>query len=256
MNRSRTLVFGDVHGAARALDQVLELAAYDPAADRLVSVGDLCDGWPEVDRCLDRLRGEPLDLVAGNHDEWALSWMRSGEAPPGWLVQGGRGTVASYARRAGLEPPGSAQEIAAVAATVPPEHRELLEAAVPYHIETRPDGRRILFTHAGWAPGTPPEEQKEYDLRWGRDLWVRARHAAGRSDTHGRGLGDPLTDFDEVYLGHTPTDWIQPRPVLEIWNLDQGAGWGGVLTLMDVDTHEVWQSDPVPSLYPGERGRR
>lgn len=261
MSSGRTLVIGDVHGAARALEQVLERAAYDPANDRLVSLGDLCDGWPEVDRVLDLLRGAPrLDLVLGNHDEWALSWMRTGEIAAGWLGQGGWGTVASYARRAGIEPPepGSATALTAARSAVPRAHRRLLEAARPYLIEERPDGRRLLFTHAGWSPGTGPEQQDGYDLRWGRDLWLRARFAAtagGWAGGDGHGPRSRLTGFDEVYLGHTPTEWTRPRRVLEIWNLDQGAGWEGVLTTMDVDTHEVWQSDPVPGLYPGVKGR-
>jgi serine/threonine protein phosphatase 1 len=260
MSSGRTLTFGDVHGAARALEQVLERAAYDPANDRLVSLGDLCDGWPEVDLVLDLLRGTPrLDLVLGNHDEWALSWIRTGNPPPGWLEQGGRGTVASYARRAGIDPADLREVVVVAGRAVPKAHRRLLERARPYLIEERPDGRRLLFTHAGWTPGKPPEQQDGYDLRWGRDFWVRARFAGKIDGRHGGdGAGRPprrLSDFDEVYLGHTPTDWSRPRRVLEVWNLDQGAGWDGVLTLMDVDAHQVWQSDPVPSLYPGVRGR-
>ncbi len=34
-----------------------------------------------------------------------------------------------------------------------------------------------------------------------------------------------------------------------IWNLDTGAGWEGKLTVMNVDTKEYYQSDPVEDLY-------
>lgn len=249
---SRTLVFTDVHGAARALDQALERAGFDPATDRLVCLGDICDGWPEVDRVIDRLMGVPdLTLIMGNHDEWALGWMRKGQPLTGWYGQGGRGTVESYARRAGLAPPESAGAAAAVARTVPPEHRRFLESARPYHIETRSDGQRVLYTHAGWTPGNPPERQDPYDLRWGRDLWTRAR----LTDTFEEPTGASLTGFDAVFLGHTPTPWREPQPVGEIWNLDQGAGWSGVLTVMDAESHASWQSDAVESLYPGHTGR-
>lgn len=40
-----------------------------------------------------------------------------------------------------------------------------------------------------------------------------------------------------------------------VWNIDTGAGFKGKLTIMDADTKEFWQSDPVPELYPNEKGR-
>lgn len=253
MSEGRTLVVGDIHGAARALEQALERAGFDASVDRLVSLGDLCDGWPDVDRAIDQLLGiERLDLVLGNHDGWTLSWMRSGRPPRGWPSQGGMATLRSYARRAGIDGPLDARTILEVARSVPDRHRELLERARSYLIEERPDGRRVLFTHAGWSPRSDPEDQDEYDLRWSRDLWIEARH---RASAVGGDDERRLTRFDEVYLGHTPTEWREPRRVMELWNLDQGAGWDGRLTVMDVDRHEWWQSDPVRELYPGEEGR-
>jgi serine/threonine protein phosphatase 1 len=253
MTAARTLVLGDAHGAARAVEQVLDRAGFDPSRDRLVSLGDVCDGWPEVDRVLDLLLDlDDIELILGNHDTWALTWIQTGRPPQTWASQGGQATLRSYARRARRGDPLDNDAVAALAREVPAEHRELLETASPFLIERRPDGRRVLYTHAGWRRGTPPEEQDDYHLRWGRDLWIEARVRNARA-----GDGDPprLTDFDAVFLGHTPTQWTEPRPVLELWNLDQGAGWDGVLTLMDADTQEWWQSDPVPDLYPGERGR-
>jgi hypothetical protein len=46
---TRTLVVGDIHGAARALRQALDRAEFDPAADHLICLGDICDRGPEVD---------------------------------------------------------------------------------------------------------------------------------------------------------------------------------------------------------------
>lgn len=170
----------------------------------------MCDGWPEVDRCID-----------------------------------------AYARRLGLPAPADPAAASALGPRVPPDHVGLLERAVPYYIEERGD-RSALFVHAGWDPGVAPEEQLGYELRWSRDLWTEARARAAKGEA-----GGTLTRFDAVFLGHTPTipQWDEPRPVLEVWNLDQGAGWDGRLTVMDADTHEYWQSDDVPRLYPGVEGR-
>jgi serine/threonine protein phosphatase 1 len=38
--------------------------------------------------------------------------------------------------------------------------------------------------------------------------------------------------------------------------MDTGAGWSGVLTIMNIETKEFFTSDPVPVLYPGIEGRK
>lgn len=46
-----------------------------------------------------------------------------------------------------------------------------------------------------------------------------------------------------------------PVKMVNIWNIDTGAAFKGPLTIMDVDTKEFWQSEPLPNLYPNEKGR-
>jgi hypothetical protein len=54
-----------------------------------------------------------------------------------------------------------------------------------------------------------------------------------------------------VFVDHNDTheEWSEPRRVLEVWNLDQGADWGDCLTVMDAVTEQWWQSYPVRELY-------
>jgi serine/threonine protein phosphatase 1 len=40
-----------------------------------------------------------------------------------------------------------------------------------------------------------------------------------------------------------------------IWNIDTGAAFYGKLSCMDINTKEVFQSDPVQTFYPDEKGR-
>lgn len=64
--------------------------------------------------------------------------------------------------------------------------------------------------------------------------------------------------YNEIYIGHTPVTQInETTPVnkANIWNLDTGAAFTGPLTIMNVATKEFWQSEPLPSLYPDEKGR-
>ena len=65
----RTLVIGDIHGANRALKQVLSLSNFDNEKDTLISLGDIADGWGEVPECVDTLLGiKNLVAIRGNHD--------------------------------------------------------------------------------------------------------------------------------------------------------------------------------------------
>jgi serine/threonine protein phosphatase 1 len=64
--------------------------------------------------------------------------------------------------------------------------------------------------------------------------------------------------YHEIYIGHTPVTKIgKTVPVHKacVWNMDTGAAFMGPLTIMDVDTKEFWQSDPLPEIYPNEKGR-
>lgn len=229
MKRGRTLVMGDLHGGFRALEQCLARCAFDPEADRLIQLGDLCDGWPEVGRCIDLLAGLPrFDLIVGNHDHWALQWGKTGWAPDDWLLQGGSNTVASY-------PDGR----------MPEAHVRFLEAGHPWLEE---EGR--VFVHAGLDPEKPMADQDIDVLMWDRELVrnAQAAHAAGTPGTF-------TLPFDEVYIGHTPTRYVgggmAPLQLANLWMLDTDAGMFGKLTVMDVRTKEHWQSDLVRTLYPG-----
>lgn len=224
----RTLVMGDLHGAYRALLQVLERAKFDPAADRLIFLGDVADGWPETRQCIDALLAIPnLVHLIGNHDEWFQQWAENHVAEPAWVAQGGRATILSY---------GSPN-------LVPTAHRAYLKAAKLWHQE-----EDRIFVHGGWPPQNHAHPMAYDHPTWNRSLW---------RDALKRGEGQ-LSAFREVYIGHTSTTragYEAPVRKCEVWNLDTGAGWEGRLSVMDVDTKEFWQSDPVADLYPGVPGR-
>lgn len=223
----KTFVMGDIHGAHKALLQCLERSAFNYETDMLICLGDVCDGWPETKQSVDELLHiKKLIFLLGNHDLWTLEWMRSGIADPLWLTQGGDATVNSY--RAG----------------VPKSHLQFFENAPRYFIE---EGR--LFVHAGIDPSLPLHHQDSDTLLWDRTL---ARNAL---DAHTKGAQQKHTQFVEVYLGHTPIPYQKPLLNGDVWLMDTGAGWSGVLSLMNVHSKEVFTSDPVPSLYVGIKGR-
>lgn len=224
---SRTFVIGDIHGAHQALLQCMERSGFDSAQDHLICLGDVCDGWPETKQAIDELlKIKNLTYILGNHDFWALEWMREGVGDAVWLEQGGGATIQSYADN------------------IPVDHIEFLERALPYFIH---EGK--LFVHAGIDTRVPVEKQTPQIFLWDRNL---ARIAL---DLQFKTLNANLTGYDEVYIGHTP---VTPPPIkaCEVWLMDTGAGWSGVLSMMNIETKELFMSDPVPQLYPGVAGRK
>ena len=86
---------GDVHGGLKAMEQVLQRANYDPAGDKVIFLGDVADGWPQVPECFhDIIAMKNIVYVMGNHDSWLYYYLKDGSAPPRWLTQGGSARTA------------------------------------------------------------------------------------------------------------------------------------------------------------------
>ncbi len=236
---SRTLAIGDIHGAMKALKQVLDRANYDPSSDRIIFLGDVADGWPEVPEVFEFI----LDLdiygyVMGNHDHWLYAYLKFGATPDLWMDQGGRATLDGYMR---INDP-----------LMNERHLKLLES-IPFYLEE--DDR--LFIHGGFNWHDPIKDQFGSDLMWDRHMWKTALYWQLQ---HNKGMAlDTIPGYKEVFIGHTTTSRFDPelKPVQlsNVWNLDQGGGFEGKLTCMDVETKEYWQSDMVKDLYPDVRGR-
>ncbi|TGD82927.1 metallophosphoesterase family protein [Hymenobacter wooponensis] len=224
-----TYVLGDIHGAYRALRQVLERSPFRPGLDRLIHLGDVADGWPETPECVELLLRIPNSIwLQGNHDWWVAEWMAT-ELPLErayriWLRQGGEATYMAYQR-------GPKEQIK--------KHFQAFFAKQRPYFE---DENRNLYVHGGYDPTISIAKQEPFDLIWNRDLWR---------------YGQEAHHYTECFIGHTPT-WpasTLPCQRANVWNLDQGAGYSGRLSLMNVRTKEFVQSDAVPELYPGVKGR-
>jgi serine/threonine protein phosphatase 1 len=224
-------VIGDIHGAHKALLECFEKASFDRNRDLLICLGDVCDGWPEVNKVMDTLLTiKNLVYILGNHDKWGLDWFLTGEAPDIWIKQGGRATMAGYQ------------------GGVPESHIRLLAHARLYY---RLDNR--IFVHGGFDAGRSLDENDADIFLWDRSLVQTALMQASEKE------GCNLSGYDEVYVGHTPTlNFGSREPIIacEVILMDTGAGWpGGVLTMMDIDNKNIYQSSTVDVLYPGFRGR-
>ncbi|MCK5443534.1 MAG: serine/threonine protein phosphatase, partial [Maribacter sp.] len=67
-----------------------------------------------------------------------------------------------------------------------------------------------------------------------------------------------LSHYKEIYIGHTPVTRMgrtTPQNAANVWNIDTGAAFKGPLSIIDIDTKQIWQSDPVYTFYSKEKGR-
>ena len=70
----RDFVVGDLHGCFDLLDRLLDHVRFDPACDRLFSVGDLIDRGPDSLRSLEFLDAPWFYAVKGNHEDLLLEF--------------------------------------------------------------------------------------------------------------------------------------------------------------------------------------
>lgn len=266
----RTLVTGDTHGAYRALMDAIRKAEFDPCKDKLIYLGDWADGWGEPLAILRYLRSlNNLVMIRGNHDDWAMQFLHlytkfgnkkscflfSPELEDFWVTQGGQTTL---------------DDILGQEQDTNLDYLRWIEAVSQYYYE---DEENRLFVHGGipifqLEDGHPARWVQPQALMWDRTLFNEAVTQSRRpKETHTSLTGN----YKEIYIGHTqvPTldtakDILDPDRNREnvplhsggVWCMDTGAGWHGVVTLMDVDTKEIWQSNPVGTYYPEGRGRK
>ncbi len=223
----KTFVIGDIHGAYRALLQCFSRSHFSRSKDRLIVIGDVCDGYPEVRQCIDELlKIKHCDFIIGNHDMWALDWALRGDMPEIWTSQGGDRTIASYN-----------------GGPIPKAHIEFLKNGQLW-LEINDQ----IFVHGGFNPDISLTSHNAQALVWDRVLLDTALKK------HLNRCGHKMGHYRDIFVGHTTTELYQtlkPINVCNVWAIDTGAGWSGKLTIMDIDTKEYWQSDLTPYLYGG-----
>jgi serine/threonine protein phosphatase 1 len=240
---SRTIVIGDIHGALKALEQVLGKVNVQKD-DQLIFLGDYVDGWSQSAEVIEYLIGlekvQHCIFIKGNHDAWCESWLGRRRPDKEWLFHGGKSTVESYKN-----------QTASQKAT----HLEFFKSMRNYYV----DDLNRLFIHAGFSSmHGPARERYESNYYWDRTLWEMALAVDKHLDKDSKLYPRRLSHYREIFIGHTPTvnyDTDMPMHACNVWNIDTGAAFLGRLSAMDAGTKEIWQSDIVQHLYPGEKGR-
>lgn len=243
MNTNRTLVIGDIHAGLNGLKQLLERVKATPN-DQIIFLGDYVDGWSHAVETVDFLISfnttHNCIFIKGNHDELCMDWLRDGTDNPVWLQHGGAATKTSYEK---------------VTDEKIDQHMFFFQNLKDYYL----DEANRLFLHAGFTNLKGIDyEYFTKSFYWDRTLWELARSLNPVLLKKDSKYPHRLRLYDEIFIGHTPiskTGSATPEKAANVWNLDTGAAFKGPLSAMDVDTKEVWQSDPVHLFYPDETGR-
>lgn len=240
---NRTLVIGDIHGGLRALYQIFERATITPS-DKLIFLGDYIDGWSQspqvIDFLIDLKTTHNCVFIRGNHDELLWEWFCTTNENLLWYQHGGDATVAAYEN---------------ISDTIKKKHINFIATLENFYL----DDKNRLFVHAGFSSTNGVyEEQFPKLFYWDRTLWETALSMDSSLKPNDMFYPKRLTLYSEIYIGHTPVTKINqtiPIQKASVWNIDTGAAFTGPLTVLDVNSKEFWQSDPLPYLYPNEKGR-
>lgn len=216
----RDFAVGDIHGHFTKLQAALDAARFNPATDRLFSVGDLVDRGPESDQVDTWLAKPWFHAVRGNHEQMAIEAYRfdlSGRIGDVHLSNGGAWL---YARS-------SVEQACYV---------ELL-ADLPLIIEVMTPLGLVGIVHAdcpfptwqmlqSWAEGNMPGMLNiEEAVQWSRSRITHEQH-------HGVG------GVRAVVVGHSHTR--QPAVLGNVYHIDTGAWMGRHFTLIDLGTLECY----------------
>ena len=157
-----------------------------------------------------------------------------------WLYHGGESTVKSYKNRK----PEDMER-----------HISFLKNDLYNYYEKDARG----YFHAGFHNLKGPQyEYYETMTYWDRSLWELALAMDDRIKKDDLRYPNRFKLYDEIYIGHTPTDRLGkhvPVNAANVWNVDTAAAYKGPLTALCVEDKTIWQSDPVYTFYPDESGR-
>jgi len=217
----KTFILGDIHGEYEKLIEVLKKSNFDYDNDLLIQLGDVLDRGDKPFECIDELlKIKNKILLIGNHDSNFIEWVASGtDMLGGHSSNGSKITIDKWNK-----------------ISIDKQYfylSEFFNKQQYYYI----DKNNNLFVHAGFDRFEDIENQPLNNLIWDREFWYELILTKSKLPT--------INDFNEIYIGHTPTiayDTTNPINIGNVWNLDTGSGKGGILTIFNLDSKEYFQS--------------
>ena len=220
----RDFAVGDIHGHFTRLQAALDAIGFDPAIDRLFSVGDLVDRGPECRDALDWLAKPWFHPVRGNHDDYVVRFDTCDV--DNWVYNGG----SWFAGLSLFEQKEFAVQF----------------AELPIAIEVETAQGLIGIAHAdcpfpSWdqlrSELESPDSNKRLKLVQNSCMWSRRR--IEQQETH------DVEGLRALIVGHTPLS--SPATLGNVIHIDT-AGWmpdRGYFTMLNLDTLET-----IPATRP------
>lgn len=222
----RDFAVGDIHGHFTRLQSALDAAGFDPAVDRLFSVGDLVDRGPECRDVLDWLDKPWFHPVRGNHDDYVCRFDTCDV--DNWVYNGGSWFLGM--------------------ATSEQQEFAVQFNCLPIAIEVETPNGMVGIIHADCPYGSwdqfimelmNPESSKQLKLIKNTCMWSRSRVENGDVSK--------VAHITAVVVGHTPMR--QPVVLGNVYHIDTG-GWlpdgSGHFTLINLATLECIPPMPKP----------
>jgi len=240
----KTYILGDIHGELDKLLECLKLVNFDYENDKLIQLGDIVDRGPKSFECVEELlKIKNLIVIKGNHDYCFFEGVNTGRYM--LMGQGCEETLESYIRNCNPDKTVS-RKMHSNSYTdfefndMPIEHHTFFNNQLDYYI----DEDNNCFVHGGFNRHKLLEEEIDRQVFiWDRDLLASARsYSSMKNNTYPFKMKN---NFKEVFIGHTPVQYFgesTPQQYANIWDIDTGCGKDGVLTIMDLETKEFWQS--------------
>ncbi|WP_330565822.1 metallophosphoesterase [Pseudomonas yamanorum] len=222
----RDFAVGDIHGHFTRLQAALDAAGFDPAVDRLFSVGDLVDRGPEsldVDEWV--LRKPWFHAVRGNHEQMTVDSHAAGRASDQCgmhFINGGQWFYGLSSVEQGC-------------------YASILQD-LPLVIEVETARGLIGIVHADVPRGSWAEMIAALD-----GPAVEAEHIAAMLQWSRKRITDEnkggVAGVRAVIVGHTPLR--QPAILGNVYHIDTGGWMDGHFTLLNLQTLEC-----IPPVNP------
>jgi serine/threonine protein phosphatase 1 len=209
-SNGRDLAVGDIHGHFQRLQACLDQVGFDPAVDRLFSVGDLVDRGPHSAQALAWLAKPWFHAVQGNHESLAITHFH-----------GGRLDLEMYRAAGGgwfIDLPRDEQEVFV---------EQFLQLPIALEVQTTAGLVGLLHADSPFNDWAALRDSLLFD----DDAQVREVCQWSRQRLKDGGT-EPVAGLRALLVGHTPV--LQAKRLGNVWHLDTGGWASGHFSLMDM----------------------
>jgi serine/threonine protein phosphatase 1 len=218
---SRLFAIGDIHGYADEVSTLLDYLVDSKgcsSVDQVIFMGDYIDrgsGSSQViQRMLEVQREWPKTVfLKGNHEQMLLGFLGLGGSNGEFYIRNGGATFFKSYGIDGLD------SLTALRERIPDAHLAFLQ-----QLELGVSLGDFIFVHAGLSLELPLEQQREEDLLWIREEFVRYPHNFGKTVVFGH------TAFNQIFLD-------LPYRI----GIDTGVAYGNKLSAVELLNSEVYQ---------------